>query len=106
MSERREIRLVRNEDGSWRSWDNSIDDCMDSRESMLVREVLPSDGKGPVAIFNSNVIRKLRERQAELRSAAGAALEHFDLEPPRGDKESHRVLVRLAAALESEAGNE
>ena len=30
------MRLVKNEDGSWRSWDNSIDDPMDKVETMDV----------------------------------------------------------------------
>jgi len=41
----REMRLVREDDGSWRSWDNSIDDCMDKRESIEVREVTKDDRK-------------------------------------------------------------
>ena len=44
-------------------------------EVFLGREVLPSDGKGPVAIYNSNVIRKLRERHAKLLNAAKDCLE-------------------------------
>lgn len=41
----RQMRLVREDDGSWRSWDNSIDDCMDGRESIEVREVTDCDRK-------------------------------------------------------------
>ena len=34
------MRLVKNEDGSWRIWDNSRDDPMDKLETM---EVVPVD---------------------------------------------------------------
>ena len=39
------MRLVKNDDGSWRSWDNSTDDCMDRVETMEVREVTKDDRK-------------------------------------------------------------
>ena len=33
------MRLVKNEDGSWRSWDNSLDDPLDKVETMEVEEL-------------------------------------------------------------------
>jgi hypothetical protein len=57
-------------------------------EVFLVREVLPSDGKGPVAIYNSNVIRKLRDENeelksqlAELREAVWGLFDYVDMPP-------------------------
>ena len=85
-------------------------------EVFLVREVLPSDGKGPVAIYNSNVIRKLRERQAELLNAAKDCLEILeDWSPAMDDmrlfsegdsKKIDRLQAAVRALAESEAGNE
>lgn len=39
------MRLVKNDDGSWRSWDSLRDDCMDNVETMEVVEVPRSDRK-------------------------------------------------------------
>jgi hypothetical protein len=39
------MRLVKNDDGSWRSWDSSIDDCMDHVETMDVVEIQREDAR-------------------------------------------------------------
>ena len=82
-------------------------------EVFLVREVLPSDGKGPVAIYNSNVIRKLRERQAKLLTAAKDCLEIIeDWSPAMDDmrcfseSDIKRILKARRALAESEAGDD
>jgi len=76
-------------------------------EVFLVREVLPSDGKGPVAIYNSNVIRKLRERHAKLLNAAKDCLEILeDWSPTMDDmrcfsESDSKKIDRLKEALEA-----
>lgn len=75
MSERRELLLVRNDDGSWREWDNSLDDCMDRVETMKVREVLLGD---PNLDDTMELLRETMERHAKLVEAARAVVQSYD----------------------------
>jgi len=85
-------------------------------EVFRVREVLPSDGKGPVAVYNSNVIRKLRERNAKLLNAAKDCLELLEDWFPLIDdmrcaseidsKKIDRLQAAVRALTESEVSDE
>lgn len=52
----RKLKLVQNEDGSWRSWDDKKDDCMDRVKTMVVQEVVVEDPepKMQFADYNSD----------------------------------------------------
>lgn len=72
----RKMRLVKNDDGTWRSWDNSTDDCMDNVEIMDVVDATrpPAAGFASYRVYidqvNQTCINVTAQNDADARKIA------------------------------------